>query len=584
MTRTALLLSIAASLIVLVGLAASSSDRSPSAFAGQQIQGDADCDTDVDAVDGLEVLKFIAGIVPFAACLEAGGDVTCNGLLGATDTLGILRFVAAFPPLDVPPGCPPVGEAVEPSATPTPTLMQTPTAEPTPTGSLTPTPTPTPTPSGTPDQSLTPTPTPTPTIAPTPTPTPTPLPTPIPYGYRLGDPIPGVSISDMIGLTMLPGSNDIGIVYTQFGLLYRISISGAFAPQLFGDISDLMTPSVQGDEGLMSAAFDPGEPGYIYLNFTAGATNAYYRPNQTPAPTMPPDPKRNVISRFAIVGDEIGLNTEEIIIEVLEPHYWHNVNEIVFHNGLMYVGVGDGGDFDANYDSDTGQGATNLLATIFRIDPNPPGTPGYTIPAGNPFADGPGPNADEVWAIGLRNPWRMSFDGDTLWVGDVGEHSWEEINEIVPGMNYGWAIIEGEYENPLGYYCQGTATCDEPPNYMQPRTSYCHRFVNGCPYDDPQDADTSVIGGYVYRGDDLPELEGWYVYGDLGSARLRAFDASEPDSEPIVLADIDVAPCTNCLRSFTQLPSGEILAVVVVFGQPGTIRPLVRAATPTPVP
>lgn len=386
---------------------------------------------------------------------------------------------------------------------------------------------------------------------------------------------------------MVPGSNDVGIVYTQYGLLYRISISGAFAPEPFGDISGIMTSQVKGDEGLMSVAFEPGYPGYVYLNYTAGAPDAYYRPAETPAPTIPADPKRNVISRFAIVNDVLHLDSEEPIIEVLEPHQWHNVNEIVFHDGLMYVGAGDGGGGDAEHDPDHGQGATNLLATIFRIDPNPPGATGYTVPDGNPFDDGAGPNADEIWAIGLRNPWRMSFEGDTLWAGDVGEFAWEEIDEILPGMNYGWDIVEGPYGDPLGHFCQGAHApdCTPPPSYKQPRTAYCHTFVFGCEYTGDEQ-DTAVIGGYVYHGASLPELEGWYVYGDLYSARLRAFDTTSNDP-PILLAGIEKQPCSTCLRSFTRLPNGEILAVATPYGEDGAIYRLTRAtatATPTAKP
>lgn len=386
---------------------------------------------------------------------------------------------------------------------------------------------------------------------------------------------------------MVPGSNDEAIVYTQDGLLYCISLSGAFEPELFGDISGLMTGKLQGDETLASAVFHPGSSSHIYLNYTAGDEGAYYD-SSLPTPPVSPELKRNVISRFEVVDGSIDVSSEEIIIEVLQPHQWHNVNEMVFdQGGNMYVGAGDGGDLYAQNDPDLGQCASNLLATIFRITPNPPGTPGYTVP-GNPSfddledCDDPMP---EVYAIGLRNPWRMSFDNQgRLWAGDVGEHRWEEINQILPGKNYGWRVIEGPLDAVNSCYV-GPPPCTPPPDYVDPRASYCQMWTSGCPYQGAE-ADRAVIGGYVYTGADLPELNGWYVYGDHASVRLRAFDADDDDSEPILLADMDVAPCTNCLRSFAQTPDGEILAVVATYGggDAGVYRLGRAEQVPTPAP
>jgi glucose/arabinose dehydrogenase len=493
----------------------------------QQLQGDTDCDGDVDAADALDVLKFVAGLES-PVCLQSGGDVDCDFAITAADALTILRFLAGLPPGGPPAGCPNIGQPLPPA--------------------------------------------------------------PQANGYQLSDPIPNVAYPEMIGLAVVPGQADAAIVYTLTGQLYRISVSGAFPPTPFGDVSSLITDPLQGDEGLVAAAFEPGDPDHIYLNYTAGAHNAYYDPGEeqpsSPSSDIPDDPKRNVIARFAIAANAVDIASQEIIIEVLEPHWWHNVNDIVFDDeGLMYVGAGDGGGLDAMYDSNHGQDATNLLATVFRIDPNPPGTPGYTIPPGNPFADGPdGPNADEVWAFGLRNPWRMSFDTVTgrLWAGDVGEFYWEEINEIIPGANYGWEIIEGPYGELNSCHAPGCPPA--PPNYRDPRASYCHTFVFTCPYKNP-DADTAVIGGFVYHGPSMPELEGWYIYGDLGSVRIRAFNASSDVSPPLVIAESSRAPCTNCLRSFAQLPDGEILAITAPYGgEPSAIYRLTRAPEPTPTP
>ena len=391
-------------------------------------------------------------------------------------------------------------------------------------------------------------------------------------GYRMSDPIPNVDFSEMIGMALLPGQPDVAIVITQAGLLYRISVSGAFTPAPFGDISAMVTRG--GDEGLLSIVFRPGDADHVYLNYTTGTE--YYQPvvapPSTPSPTIPPDPKRNVISLFDIVDDELDLASERIIIEVLEPGFWHNVNEMVFGpDGMMYVGAGDGGSLNAEYDADHGQGVGNLLATIFRIDPLPGG--GYDIPQDNPFFGVPGA-AEEVWAYGLRNPWRLSFDSETgdLWTGDVGEFFWEEVDKVIKGKNYGWEIIEGEYNNPDGFFCHGSnVNCTPPPNYEDPRTAYCHKFVTNCEFKSPDAVDVAVIGGYVYRGSEMPELDGWYIYADHGSARIRAFDTSDDSSLPIVLAGSAGAPCQNCVRSFVQLADGELLVLTAPHDGPGAI-------------
>ena len=391
-------------------------------------------------------------------------------------------------------------------------------------------------------------------------------------GYRMSDPIPNVDFDEMIGMAVVPGQPDVAIVITQAGLLYRISISGAFTPEPFGDISAMVTRG--GDEGLLSIVFRPGDADHVYLNYTTGTE--YYQPvvapPSTPSPTIPPDPKRNVISLFDIVDDELDLASERIIIEVLEPGFWHNVNEMVFGpDGMMYVGAGDGGSLNAEYDADHGQGVGNLLATIFRIDPLPGG--GYDIPQDNPFFGVPGA-AEEVWAYGLRNPWRLSFDSETgdLWTGDVGEFFWEEVDKVIKGKNYGWEIIEGEYNNPDGFFCHGlNFNCTPPPNYEDPRATYCHSFVTNCEFKSPDAVDIAIIGGYVYRGSQMPELDGWYIYADHGSARIRAFDTSDDSSEPIILAGSAGAPCLFCVRSFVQLADGELLVLTAPHDGPGAI-------------
>jgi hypothetical protein len=178
----------------------------------------------------------------------------------------------------------------------------------------------------------------------------------------------------------------------------------------------------------------------------------------------------------------------------------------------------------------------------------------YTIPPDNPFADGPGGDADEVWAYGLRNPWRYSFDrvsGD-LWLADVGQGAWEEVEKVVSGGNYGWDCWEGNsvYED---------IDCSSPPTpFLFPRAVYDHGM--GC----------SVTGGYIYRGTLLPEIYGWYIYSDYCSGTIWAVNPADT-SPPVQLVDTNFN-----IVSFAELPNGELL--VLTFQN--SIQRLTCAATP----
>jgi hypothetical protein len=352
-------------------------------------------------------------------------------------------------------------------------------------------------------------------------------------------------------------------VTTVEGFLWRIDLANPTQPPVaFGNVSALIAPR-RGDEGLLGIAFEPGNAGEVYLNYTTGTQ--YYIPysaNPTQKPTqsvMPPNPKRNRIARYGITGGVLDTSRMDIIYESLRPSDWHTVNQITFGpDGYLYAGSGDGGWLDATYDQDRGQGVGNELATIIRIDPNDNG-PGYTIPPGNPFADGPGPNADEVWVYGTRNPWRISFDrlNGNLWAGDVGQWGWEEVNKIAPGGNYGWYIMENNT-------CRTCPAITPPANHVLPRTAYCNANnpSAACQFDD----ECAMIGGYVYRGNAMPELQGYYIYADFCSGRIRAVDTTSPNSPPIILFDSDI---DLGITSFAETPDGELLVVAYKVEAPG---------------
>jgi glucose/arabinose dehydrogenase len=192
--------------------------------------------------------------------------------------------------------------------------------------------------------------------------------------------------------------------------------------------------------------------------------------------------------------------SERLILTVEQPTDRHNAGMIEFGpDGYLYVALGDGGDGGSN-----GQDVDSLLGTILRIDVD--GADPYVVPPDNPFADGGG--APEIWAYGLRNPWRFSIDttDGLLYIGDVGRETWEEIDVIpvdVEGANLGWRIMEGSA-------CFATSSCDEA-GLVLPAVEYGHD--EGC----------SVTGGYVYRGSALPELNGHYFYADWCQGWVRSF-------------------------------------------------------------
>jgi glucose/arabinose dehydrogenase len=201
------------------------------------------------------------------------------------------------------------------------------------------------------------------------------------------------------------------------------------------------------------------------------------------------------------------MSSRRSILSVEQPYPNHNGGEIEFGpDGYFYIGLGDGG--DAGDPEGNGQNTEVLLGKILRIDPlNPGNGQEYSIPSDNPFADGDG-GAPEVWLYGARNPWRFSFDAETddLWVADVGQNEWEEI-DLLPaadgggkGANLGWDRMEGTHS------FEG----DEPDDDVLPVYEYSHD--DGC----------SVTGGVVYRGSAVPELAGAYLFSDFCQGTLRA--------------------------------------------------------------
>jgi len=200
-----------------------------------------------------------------------------------------------------------------------------------------------------------------------------------------------------------------------------------------------------------------------------------------------------------------------VILEVDQPYGNHNGATVLFGpDGYLYISLGDGGSaFDPQ---DNGQNLSTLLGTILRIDVDrEQDGHAYAIPPDNPFVDRPGARG-EIWAYGLRNVWRMSFDRETgdLWAGDVGQNKWEEIDLITRGGNYGWRIREAAHPFKAG----------TPPDPMiDPVVEYPQRRGQGR---SRELVGMSITGGCVYRGRSQPQLAGVYLYGDYVTGRIWA--------------------------------------------------------------
>ena len=274
------------------------------------------------------------------------------------------------------------------------------------------------------------------------------------------------------------------------------------------------------EEGLLGLAVDPADESHLYVYYSAAL------------------PRRSVVSRFDYdpLNREANSDSELVIIEVEQPYSNHNGGQIAFGpDGYLYIGLGDGG--AAGDPLGSGQDTSTLLGSVLRIDVSDATTAQpYAIPLDNPFADGGG--RPEIWAYGLRNPWRFSFDRETgeLWTGDVGQNQWEEIDIVERGGNFGWNILEGNHCFRPRDNCDREGTIPPVWEYS----------LDGAP--------CSVIGGYVYRSDAIPWLRGAYVYGDFCSGKvygLRYEDGRVTEHKE--LADTGMR-----IMSFAQDPAGEL--------------------------
>lgn len=339
-------------------------------------------------------------------------------------------------------------------------------------------------------------------------------------------------------------------VVEQAGVI-RVIDNGKLLAAPFLDIRDRVAGG--GEKGLFSIAFHPRyrENGHFFVNYTESAdlfdaTIGRFIDGRAAL--------RTVVARYSRSGPVTAdAASEAVLLRIDQPYGNHNGGQLAFGpDGHLYIGTGDGGSADDPHDH--GQNLATLLGALLRIDVDRAEPPrAYAIPPDNPFVDVAGARG-EIWAYGLRNPWRFSFDRRTGWLyaADVGQNAVEEINIVRKGGNYGWRIMEGDICTP------GVAEACDRAGLEMPLYTYRH----------PQGF--AVTGGFVYRGDAIPALCGAYLFGDYATRRIWAIRVDDG----AVVTHRELLASNEAISSFGEDAAGEIY---VVSHQAGRILKIVAA-------
>ncbi len=361
-----------------------------------------------------------------------------------------------------------------------------------------------------------------------------------------------------VALLQAPGNDARWYLVEQGGRVMSFTRGSDDSAQNLTTFTQFPANQIQtnGEAGLLGMAFHPefATNRQVFLSYTRPGTVS---------------PLISRVSRFITTPDATALNpgiAEEVLLAQEQPYLNHNGGHIAFGaDGYLYIGLGDGG--SGNDPLGNAQDRSNLLGALLRIDvdrrDDVRGT-AYAIPADNPYADAA--NCDdpegcraEIFAYGFRNPWRWSFDREkqalaTIFLGDVGQEQWEEINQVQSGGNYGWNVVEGNQ-------CLDVMNC-ETSGLIAPLVAYSHAN-NAC----------SVTGGYVYRGTAIPALQGQYLYADYCNGRISrvTYDA-QGQAEPALLIASGLT-----ISSFAQDAEGELY---VLDHAAGRVFQLVEAAAP----
>lgn len=344
--------------------------------------------------------------------------------------------------------------------------------------------------------------------------------------FTLQNAFPNLTFTNPVDLQNAGDGTDRIFVVEQAGRIYVFENNPTTTvKKLFLNIVDSVSSG--GEMGLLGLAFHPNyeNNGYFYVNYTKSSP---YR--------------RTLISRFKVSStnpDSADRSSATILMEIAQPYSNHNGGQLAFGpDGYLYIALGDGG--SGGDPQNNSQNKSSLLGKLLRINVDQiQGSLNYSIPPDNPFANNSQGFKEEIYAYGLRNPWRFSFDFTTgnLWCGDVGQSSREEIDIITNGGNYGWRCYEGTLPyNTSG--CTGT-------NYLPPIWEY------------PRSEGYSVTGGFVYRGPNLPELYGKYIYGDYGTKKIWAltYDGVNPPVNQFLVT------CNSAISSFGVDLNNELYVV-----------------------
>ncbi len=329
--------------------------------------------------------------------------------------------------------------------------------------------------------------------------------------FRLDSALNSARFQSPVGIFFEPSTPDIYYILEQAGRVISFN-NKTLEQKVFLDIRDKVTSG--GETGLLGLAFHPDykSNGRLFLDYTAS------------------NPLRTKVVEYDMNSAQ---PKEKVILEVNQPYSNHNGGAIVFGpDGYLYISLGDGGSGGDPHNN--AQNLKVLLGKILRINVDA-GTP-YTIPNDNPFYGNKDGYREEIFAYGLRNVWKFTFDGSVIWAGDVGQGKYEEVDIITAGGNYGWNIMEGNH-------CFLASSCNQT-GLIPPVAEYNH------------DHGQSITGGYVYRGK-ISEINGQYIYADYVTGKIWGLQKHQNSTYSSSL----LFDSPFLVSSFGLTPAGELLVV-----------------------
>jgi len=334
---------------------------------------------------------------------------------------------------------------------------------------------------------------------------------------------PSLTFTSPVDIKQSPDASNRFFVVEQQGVIKVFeNAAGTSSSTNFLDIRSKVTSS--GELGLLGLAFHPdfATNGFFYVNYTRA------------------NPLQTVIARYKATtpsANTVDISSETVLLTYNQPFSNHNGGSLQFgKDGFLYIAAGDGG--SSGDPQNNAQNKKSYLGKILRIDVNSTSKGNYGIPADNPFATSTDGSLGEIYAYGLRNPWKISFDtgSDRFFAADVGQNVKEEINLITKGGNYGWKIKEGKDCYSPSSNCDATGLIEPVIDYGR------------------SDGDVSITGGYVYRGETIKGLVGKYIYGDYVSGRIWALelDGNQVKSNALLMK------FGGAVSTFGQDSKGEI--------------------------